>query len=67
MLLPPALPAENILSLLLVLSLCFLIGLAVWMSRVVMGPHDTAHYPDRPSPNCACPGLHAPLKEESYA
>jgi uncharacterized membrane protein len=29
MLLPPSLPAENILSLLLVLSLCFLIGLAV--------------------------------------
>ena len=28
-LLPPSLPAENILSLLLVLSLCFLIGLAV--------------------------------------
>ena len=29
MLLPPSLPAENILSLLLVLSFCFLIGLAV--------------------------------------
>jgi uncharacterized membrane protein len=29
MLLPPSLPAENILSLLLVLTICFLIGLAV--------------------------------------
>jgi uncharacterized membrane protein len=33
-LLPPSLPAENILSLLLVLSLCFLIGLAI---RAPMG------------------------------
>jgi uncharacterized membrane protein len=33
MLLPPSLPAENILSLLLVLSLCFLIGLTVRSSR----------------------------------
>jgi len=33
-LLPPSIPAENILSLLLVLSLCFLIGLAV---RAPMG------------------------------
>jgi uncharacterized membrane protein len=29
MLLPPSLPAENLLSLLLVLSLCFLVGLAI--------------------------------------
>jgi uncharacterized membrane protein len=34
MVLPPSIPAENILSLLLVLSLCFLIGLAV---RAPMG------------------------------